>query len=197
MKDQSTKTDAGKLRMELIPTSAMKSLGRGLTFGAEKYSPNSWKKVEADRYIGALLRHIVRFMDDPLGRDDESGLYHIEHVLCNAAFLNDFVQNSPERFEPYSLDDYDRCFWVGGGKIEIKPMKHNTVQDPYELASDRAEREKLKDIFKDIFGDDDGIDDDQITFWADADPIKLVEEMKEGSKNVTKTNDKEFAKHED
>lgn len=188
MKDQSTKKDAGKLRMELIPTSAMKSLGRVLTFGAEKYSPNSWKKVEAGRYIGALLRHIVRFMDDPLGKDDESGLYHIEHILCNAAFLNDFVQNSPERFEPYSLDDYDRYLFADG-----KPVKNDTVQDSYELASDRAEREELEDIF----GDDDSVDDDQIYFWSDEDPIKLVEAMKEGSKNVKKTKDKELAKHED
>lgn len=192
MKDQSTKKDAGKLRMELIPTSAMKSLGRVLTFGAKKYSPNSWKKVEADRYIGALLRHIVRFMDDPLGKDDESGLYHIEHVLCNAAFLNDFVQNSPERFGPNSLDDYV-FFADGNPKIRIKPVKNDPIHDSYELAADRAEREELEDIF----GDDDSIDDDQIYFWTDADPISLVAEMKEGSKNVAKTNDQEFAKHKD
>lgn len=90
-RDQSIKADGGKLRMELIPTSALIGLGRVLTHGAEKYSPNSWQNVEWDRYVGALIRHLVAFMDDPSGRDTDSGLYHTEHLLANAVFLNDAV----------------------------------------------------------------------------------------------------------
>ena len=90
-RDQSLKADGGKLRMELIPTSAYIGLGRVLTHGAEKYSPNSWKKVHYARYIGALIRHLVAFIDDPTGRDADSGLFHTEHLLANAVFLNDCV----------------------------------------------------------------------------------------------------------
>ena len=90
-RNQEHKADGGKPMMELIPTSAFKSLGAVLTYGAMKYSPHSWKRVERDRYIGALLRHLTAYIDDPAGRDEESGLMHIEHVLCNAAFLNDMA----------------------------------------------------------------------------------------------------------
>jgi hypothetical protein len=85
------KADAGKIRMELIPTSAIYSLGRVLTHGAEKYGANTWQPVALDRYIGAILRHLMAFIDDPTGIDADSGLLHIEHVLTNAAFLNDAV----------------------------------------------------------------------------------------------------------
>ena len=77
--------------LELIPPSAYVSLGRVMTYGAMKYGPNSWQLVELERYIGALLRHLVAFLKDPTGVDEESGLLHIEHVFCNAMFLNHLV----------------------------------------------------------------------------------------------------------
>ena len=91
-RDQSKKFDSGKLRMELIPTTTLTSIGRVLTHGAEKYGPNTWQSVEYERYIGAILRHLVSFIEDPTGKDLDSGLLHIEHVLTNAAFLNDAVR---------------------------------------------------------------------------------------------------------
>lgn len=90
-RDQNIKADGEKTRMELIPTSAYKSLGRVLTFGAKKYTPNSWQNVEVERYVGALLRHLCAYLDDPYGKDEESGLYHSEHLLTNAMFINDEV----------------------------------------------------------------------------------------------------------
>ena len=93
-RDQNIKADADKLRMELIPTSVLKSLARVLTFGAKKYKANSWQQVEVSRYVGALLRHLVAYLDDPYGIDSESGLAHSEHLLCNAAFINDEVQRN-------------------------------------------------------------------------------------------------------
>lgn len=89
VRDQSIKADGGKLRMELIPTSALKGLGSVLTHGANKYGPNTWRNVEWDRYVGALIRHLVAFIDDPTGLDNDSGLPHTEHILANAVFLND------------------------------------------------------------------------------------------------------------
>jgi hypothetical protein len=97
-RDQAKKADGGKLRMELIPTSALKSLGKVLTHGAGKYGPNTWQAVEWDRYLGALIRHLVAFMDDPTGYDADSGLAHTEHILANAVFLNDAVLNG--RIQP-------------------------------------------------------------------------------------------------
>ena len=86
-RDQKSKMDKGKLMLELIPPEAITALGEILTYGAEKYAPNSWREVEPERYMGALLRHMVEYMRDPNGIDEESGYHHIKHVLCNAAFL--------------------------------------------------------------------------------------------------------------
>ena len=90
-RDQTKKADGDKLRMELIPTSALYSIGRVLTHGADKYGPNTWQEVEYERYIGALIRHLLAFIDDPNGVDSDSGLKHTEHLLANAVFLNDAV----------------------------------------------------------------------------------------------------------
>lgn len=98
-RNQEHKADGGKLMMELIPTSAIKSLAAVLTYGAKKYEPNSWQRVERERYVGAILRHLVAYIENPTGKDEESGLMHIEHVLCNAAFLNDMAQKQAKHDE--------------------------------------------------------------------------------------------------
>lgn len=82
------KDDKGKLRYDLTPWKALEGLIKVLTFGAAKYAPNGWRTV-ADgrtRYTAALLRHLVAHQQGEL-LDPESGLRHIDHILCNAAFL--------------------------------------------------------------------------------------------------------------
>lgn len=96
-RDQTMKMDGGKLMMELIPTSATRSLAKVLTYGAKKYKPNGWREVEMDRYVGALMRHFEAFRDDPLSVDEESGMLHIEHALCNVAFLNEFTHQRKDQ----------------------------------------------------------------------------------------------------
>jgi hypothetical protein len=80
------KHDAGKLRLDLIPPEAILALGEVLTYGAEKYGANTWQSVAPERYEAALLRHL---MAHKVGaeRDVESGITHLAHALCNAAFL--------------------------------------------------------------------------------------------------------------
>ena len=80
------KYDSGKLRMELIPPEAIEALAEVITYGANKYSDDNWKKVSKDRYIGALMRHLNAYRKGEL-YDDESGLTHMAHILTNAAFL--------------------------------------------------------------------------------------------------------------
>jgi hypothetical protein len=58
-----------------------------MTHGAEKYGVNSYKNVEPDRYRDALARHYCSYMEDPHGKDKDSGLPHLWHVACNVAFL--------------------------------------------------------------------------------------------------------------
>jgi hypothetical protein len=34
-----------------------------------------------------MYRHLLAYIEDPLGKDEESGLPHLWHLACNAAFL--------------------------------------------------------------------------------------------------------------
>ena len=83
------KYDEGKVRMDLVPLSVMESLGKILTMGAEKYGDNNWQELPDywKRYKAALVRHMTAIDKGEL-IDQESGLPHIDHVLCNAAFLS-------------------------------------------------------------------------------------------------------------
>lgn len=84
------KDDKNKPMWNLLPWKALNGLVRVLTFGASKYSPNGWRTVPnaKERYISALFRHIYAIqMGESI--DKESGLRHIDHVLCNAAFLSE------------------------------------------------------------------------------------------------------------
>ena len=111
--DQTVKKDAGKPRMDLIPTSALKSLANVLTFGCSKYGENTWQEVEIKRYKAALLRHFVAWADEPLGKDEESGLYHSEHLLWNAMAINDWVVRGAKEnksFEKPNTVTFCQCF---------------------------------------------------------------------------------------
>ena len=80
------KDDMGKVQLDLLPPEAVIGLGEVLTYGANKYGTNNWRGVEVERYEAALLRHLMAWKSgSPV--DEESGLSHLKHVLCNAAFL--------------------------------------------------------------------------------------------------------------
>lgn len=84
------KDDKGKPMWELLPWKALNGLISILTFGASKYAPNGWRTVPnaRERYTAALLRHLYAIQ---MGEkfDKESGLKHVDHLLCNAAFLSE------------------------------------------------------------------------------------------------------------
>lgn len=87
MKEQEGKKyDTGKLLLRLSPPEAIRAMGEVLTYGAGKYGHNNWRGVEAFRYEAALLRHWLAWREGEW-LDAESGLPHLWHVLCNAAFL--------------------------------------------------------------------------------------------------------------
>jgi len=56
-----------------------------LQYGAEKYKPNSWQTVPdaRERYWNAYMRHML---SENIS-DEESGLPHRSHKLCNLVFL--------------------------------------------------------------------------------------------------------------
>ncbi len=67
---------------------AMLAVAKVLTFGASKYGPNNWQKLEkfAERYYAGVLRHLFAHGGGET-TDPESGLPHLAHAACGALFL--------------------------------------------------------------------------------------------------------------
>jgi hypothetical protein len=81
------KLDGDKNKIELVPPDAVEALGRVMTYGASKYPAYNWARGMAwSRVYGALMRHMLAFWNGE-ELDPESGLPHVEHALCCAAFL--------------------------------------------------------------------------------------------------------------
>lgn len=87
---QAIKSDNGKPRLDLVPLEVLEPLAQVREFALGKYGEsgvNNWAEIEKERYLAALLRHLVAYQKDNNAVDEESGLPTIYHVLCNAAFL--------------------------------------------------------------------------------------------------------------
>lgn len=86
--NQQAKADQGKPCPSLCPVSLIDAVTAVRMFGLKKYhDPDNWKQVEPERHWQALLRHTLAIWKDPYAVDPESGLLHLEHICCNAAFL--------------------------------------------------------------------------------------------------------------
>ena len=85
--NQEIKKDAGKPQLTLVPTQIIEDIAYVRMFGIKKYPKESWKQVSLERYRDALFRHLLAYINDPQGVDEESGLPHLSHLACNVAFL--------------------------------------------------------------------------------------------------------------
>lgn len=86
--DQSIKADAGKPRLSLVTRKIIWAIARVREYGSLKYaSSENWKAVDIQRYRDAAYRHFMAYLDNPKGKDLESGLPHLYHLACNVAFL--------------------------------------------------------------------------------------------------------------
>lgn len=90
MNNQEVKADNGKLQLTLVPRALIRAVARIRMYGNAKYpkgGADNWKQVEPQRYRDAMFRHMLAYLDDPYGVDEESGLPHLWHLACNVAFL--------------------------------------------------------------------------------------------------------------
>ena len=81
------KYDSAKPKMNLLPPKAIVEVAKVLTFGAEKYDAENWRKLDdlQNRYTAGALRHIFAHMDGER-LDPETGLSHMAHALCCLLF---------------------------------------------------------------------------------------------------------------
>ena len=87
------KADKGKLKLSLVPTQIIRDIAQVREYGCEKYhDPDNWRQVELQRYIDAFYRHWLKFVENPLAVDEESGIPHYKHCACNMAFICELIK---------------------------------------------------------------------------------------------------------
>lgn len=97
MSSQEAKRDEGKLQISLVPMQIVRDIAEVRMYGNRKYGdPENWRQVEKQRYIDALLRHLLAYLEDPDGVDEESGIKHYKHVACNLAFICEIERKEAE-----------------------------------------------------------------------------------------------------
>src|ERR1700693_5662081 len=72
------KDDQDKLQWHLMPMHGLCNIVKVLMFGAKKYAPENWRKVEGwrERYFDAAIRHLIAWRGGEKA-DPESGLHHL------------------------------------------------------------------------------------------------------------------------
>jgi len=77
-----------KLRYGLIPFEVLEDVVKVLEMGAKKYGDDDWKHVPNAyaEYQESLLRHVMEYRKKNF-TDDESGLSHMAHIVCNAMMI--------------------------------------------------------------------------------------------------------------
>lgn len=93
--DQTAKHDTGKLQLTLVPVQIIRDIAEVRAYGNRKYGdPENWRSVEPRRYMDALFRHMLAFVEDTGSLDEESGIPHYKHMACNMAFLCEMLRGS-------------------------------------------------------------------------------------------------------
>ena len=92
--EQEAKADSGKPRPSLVQPALIRADMGVREYGCKKYhKPDNWRNVEAARYWDALLRHVLAAWDNWRAVDPESGLPHLHHIICNAGFLAQYMED--------------------------------------------------------------------------------------------------------
>lgn len=95
-KEEGTKHDQEKVRLDLLPVDVLEGAGKVLTVGVSKYEERNWEKgMKWSRVYRALLSHLWAFWRGE-EFDPETQLPHIDHVVTNAMFLARYWRSNRE-----------------------------------------------------------------------------------------------------
>ena len=93
----------GKPKWSLVPQSSLIPMVRVLEFGAKKYEAFNWMKgMSVIEISESLKRHLDSFMEGE-DNDQESGISHIGHIMCNALFLSWMMENRPDKDDRFNF----------------------------------------------------------------------------------------------
>ena len=94
--EQRLHKDAGKPPIGLINRRALEEEAKVMAHGAKKYAPQRWREgIEWQRILDSIGRHWVAYNSGET-IDAESGLSHMAHIRCDAAFLLEYEITHPE-----------------------------------------------------------------------------------------------------
>jgi len=107
------KYDGEKPMMHLLPPKATIEVAKVLTFGAQKYDEENWRKLEnlQSRYTSGALRHIFAHIDSE-ALDTESGLSHLAHAICCLLFKLEIeleTRTEKEKLRESDSTEYSAC----------------------------------------------------------------------------------------
>ena len=105
LKKEALKFDAEKTRLDLLSVPALLGISDVLTHGAKKYADNNWRSsggLEWHRLIRAAMKHLLAFQAGE-DLDAESGLPHIDHLLCCAMFLSEYQKTGLGKDDRFKL----------------------------------------------------------------------------------------------
>lgn len=84
----------GKPHWSLVHFKSLVPMVRVLEYGAIKYLPENWKKgLKKKEILESIQRHLAAMIDGET-KDEESGIEHIGHIMCNCMFYTYMVDNN-------------------------------------------------------------------------------------------------------
>lgn len=92
----------GKMQWTMMDFKSMEPMIQVLMYGAKKYDRDNWKKACPKKLdlLDSLERHFVGLVAGE-SVDQESGLPHIGHLMCNAMFYSYWEQKTNGLFENF------------------------------------------------------------------------------------------------
>ncbi len=91
--------DQGKPSLALLSRIALEDTARVMDFGAKKYSAHNWRQgISWTSIMNSALRHLYAFNDGE-DKDEESGLSHLAHAMCDVMFLLEYYHLDMSDFD--------------------------------------------------------------------------------------------------
>lgn len=120
----------GKLPLELVPFSSLEAMAKVLEKGAEKYAPFNWARgMSWQSVYGCAMRHLGKWHSPHHSdMDEETGLNHLYHALCNIAFLIEYEKTCPELDDRFKIDTKSKPL-VEEPKTDQTTIIHEFLQD--------------------------------------------------------------------